>query len=453
MKVAIIKAVIQVVLWLILLGTGVWYLASSINGMSVPYASLPRFLKSIGACPDGVCDIASANGCFLCPYIRKLFLVIGSATERLWNAIIDHTWILLVIGLVIFMFWKAYEIITDANKENAALGADDRKFDFRKWFDPVKDQFIRVLIVCALLGAAGYGGGKVLQETANIVIYPVMSVGTSLSMAATGMGGAAACEAKSDVDNPMSSVSDSFMCVIGNLNAVILSGASNGFAMMGFAWQGLGGGFLSWLAGLAVVLIFLYVGFNVVFQILNVVFNLVFLIIFLPLLLAAYAFEKTWDMAKGAATGAIGILAQTAVRVIAITLNVLIFSSIVSYAQRATMSSDPAAEYAILEKCEQAAADEAGEIDKNLYKSCFLAERAANPTAFNYLYKGWEFLCMMLFLFFIYEFLIKKKLLDRFVSSEKDEYFKFGDGLKSFGQAVWKLPSQIMKKIPVGKGK
>jgi hypothetical protein len=188
---------------------------------------------------------------------------------------------------------------------------------------------------------------------------------------------------------------------------------------------------------------------------LNVVFNLVFLIIFLPLLLASFAFEKTWGIAKSISTGAIEILAKTAVRVIGITIEVMILSSMISYAKQETLSSDPAVEYAILEKCEKAAErkDSTGKIkiDNTVYKSCFAAERAANPTAFRYLDNGWDFLMMMLFLFAVYHVLLRTRLQKIIDTSDDGAYFKFGDNLKTFGQTIWKLPSQIMKKIPVGK--
>jgi hypothetical protein len=351
------------------------------------------------------------------------------------------------------MFWQAYEVIKKSNEENAALDAGDRKLDFSKWFEAVRKQFVRVLIAGALIGAAGFGGSKVLRQTANVIIYPVMSIGTSISLAATGMGTESLCGAEDGAAEgaagPMSFVSDSFMCVIGNLNAAVLYGASSGFALMGFAWQGLGGGFLSWLGGLVVVLIFLYAGADILFKVLNVVFSLVFLIIFLPLLLAAHAFENL-NIAKGVSKGAIDILAKTTVRVIGITIEVMILSGMISYAQKETLSSDPAAEYAIIEKCERVAALPGGGIDKISYRSCFVSERAANPTAFRYLYHGWDFLRMMLFMFLVYHVLMKERL-GKIINTSDDAYFKFGDNLKSFGQTVWKFPSQLLKKIPVGK--
>ncbi|MDR3208875.1 MAG: hypothetical protein LBT45_03435 [Rickettsiales bacterium] len=455
MKAAIIKIIIQIVLWLILLCVGTWYLYSSIGGISIPYASMPRFLQSIGACDaNGVCDIASANGCFLCPYVQKLFLVIGKATAVLWDAIIGHTWIILVIGLAVFMFWQAYEVIKESNKENAALeNTGEKKLNFAKWWDAVRKQIFRVMVVCALLGAVGFGGGRALQWTGNAIIYPVMSIGTSLSIAATetGAGGAACPVQENEEQNPMIGVSDSFMCVIGNLNAAVLYGANTGFAMMNFAWMGLGGGFFTWLGGLAIVLLFLYIGFNVVFKVLNVVFNLVFLIIFMPLLLAAAAFDETWKLASGVLNGAIGILAKAAVGVIGITLNVMIVSALVNHGMQSTMSSDTAAEYAIIEKCEKSSANEKGEIEAAAFKACFEAERRANPSAFGYLDKGWDFLVMMLFIFAVYYLLINKELEKRMGISEKDMYFEFGSNLKTFGQTLWKLPSKIINKIPVGK--
>lgn len=453
MKAAIIKAVIQIVLWAAALGIGVWYLYQSIPGasMSMQYTSVPRFLESIGACKDGVCDIASANGCFLCPYVHSLFMIIGRATETLWGAIINHTWILLVIGLVVFMIWQAYQVIKKANEENAKLDTGKRELGFMEWFNAVKGQLIRVLIVGALLGAAGFGGTRIMRATSETIIYPVMSIGTSLSMAATGMAGNATCEMNAvNNENPMDRVSNSFVCVIGNLNSVVLLGANSGFAMMNFAWMDMGGGVLTWIAGLAIVLLFLYIGFNVMFKVMNVVFNLVFVIVFLPLLIAAFAFDK-WKIADGVSTGAVDMLAKTAVKVVGITIEVMIVSALVNYSFKSTMSSDPIAEQRIVEKCERMAANDKGEIVKESYKSCFVAERAANPDAFRYLDKGWDFLIMMLFIFTIYFALVDKKLQKIINTSDEgdDVYFKFGTNLKAFGTTVWNSVNQWLKKIPM----
>ena len=131
----------------------------------VPYSSLPSFLKAIGVCKGDVCDISEMTGCFLCPFIQKLFLTLSSAVELLWNAIINNTWMLLVLGLVIFMIWQAYLVMSEANKENASINSDgERKLNFGKWFDSVKKQVIRVMIASALLGAAGMGGSRMLSS-------------------------------------------------------------------------------------------------------------------------------------------------------------------------------------------------------------------------------------------------------------------------------------------------
>jgi hypothetical protein len=58
---------------------------------------------------------------------------------------------------------------------------------------------------------------------------------------------------------------------------------------------------------------------------------------------------------------------------------------------------------------------------------------------------------MMLFIFAVYYMLIKRKLDERIDTSDKEAYFKFGSSLKTFGEQLWKLPGQIIKKIPIGK--
>ena len=440
-------------MWSMLFGTGFWYLSKSIGGSGLPYVSEKRFLESIGACKDGICDIASANGCFLCPYVQRLFAGLGKATEVLWSAIINHTWIVLVVGLIVFMLWKAYEVIRDANKENATLGTDKRELPFGKWFDAIKGQAIRVMVVSAILGVAGAGGVDTMRGVANTIIYPVMSVGTALSMATSGMNEGATCEipAEDSENHAISGIGNSFMCIIGNLNAVVLSGATSGFAMMNLAWLGpgvgIGGGLLTWIAGLILVLVFMSIGFGIMFEILNVVFNLVFVIVFLPLFVASFAFENIWAIAKSVSGKALEMLVKTAVRVVGITLRVMIISSLISFAQGETMSSNPAAEYAIFEKCERESVIEGGEINKAAYIRCFKAEVASTPGAFAKLGNGWEFLTMMLFVFLTYYVLIDGKLRKIINISGDDAYFKFGNSVRKLGETVWKLPVSFIKKI------
>jgi hypothetical protein len=449
MKAKLILLAIQAGMWAILLGVGLWYLAGAMpGGPGVPYASMPRFLQGIGACDaNGVCNIGGANGCFLCPYVKHLFEVIGAATESLWSAIVNNVWILLALGLAVVAFYQAYVVIAAGIKDNAPDSTAERKFDFAKWWEAVKKPFIRVIISAAFLGTMGLGGIKSLQLTSDVVIYPVMLASSALTSAAAGTN--IGCEF-GESTHPLSAVSDSFSCIVGNLNATILYGANGGFAMMNYAWLGLGGGILTWIGGLAVALIFLYLGFRVLWKILNVVFNLVFIIIFLPLLIAAWAFEASWGVAKGAMSGAIGMLAKTAVRSIGIVLEVVIISGMINFARTETLSSDPVAEIEIAQRCE-AMADRGGQIDAAIYKNCFVAERARNPNAFRYLDHGWDFIMMMLFIFAVYYILIDKKLQKIINTDDDGGYFKFGNEVQSFGKQVWGGLNKIVKRIPIGK--
>ena len=475
MTIILVKLAIQIVLWAIVIGAGLWYMASSIDGgFDVPYPSMDRFLQTIGACQSNQpCDLASIKGCLLCPYVERLFLLIGDATETLWKVVIGHTWLLMAIGLVIVMFWQAYKILTDARKEtqNAEAADQAKKLAMDKWWEAIKQPFIRVLVVGALMGLIGAGGTGILKTMTNVVVYPIMTVGTALSTSALGISGAE-CGAEirdnriehfwdflpwvrrdvitaADIrQNPMAPVSGRFMCIMGSLNAAILYGAAGGFAMMNFAWQGIGGGFFGWIAGLLIVLAFLYIGANVIFKVLNVVFNIVFMIMFLPLLLAAWAFETSWEIAKGVSTSVIDMLGKTTVKVLAISLEIMIFSAMISYARQETLSSNPEVEQAIFAKCERQATRGA-KVDKDIYKDCFAAERRAHPDAFQYLDRSWSFLIMLLFLIIIYKALVEKKLQERIQMSGEgsDNYMRFGDGVKGFFTTAWKLPFQLLGRI------
>ncbi len=470
------------------IGLGIWYLSSSIGGAALTYTSMNNFLTAIGV-ENG--DIASANGCFMCGYISDLFTVIGDATLRFWNLIVDNLWVLMVIGFGIFLFIHTAQYIFDyAKKTENYAKPTEHKIDFQSWWDKVWKLGVRLMVVGVLMGALGMGGTTALQGVAKITITPVLYVGSELGMLATGVSDATQCGALSipdsgDASDILNPIMQPFMCVMGNINSVMLSGAAAGFAMMNYAWLGLGGGAFTWLAGLALVLMFLIIGFDLFFQILSIVFKLVFLIIFLPLLLAATAFESTWSKASGLLSGAVGTLVSSAVRIVAITLKVMVIYATVSYTadmyfpgpvdgytsilppMMGRNVENPDAQTLsvmnVFSTCEQVAVRD-GEMDQDLFKDCFTARRAQvereYPGAFDFLANGWEFLLMMVFLFFLYYYAVSPKIDSLLpkgsvklpipgegANVSSGEEFDYGAWVHDLGQKVWAFPVQIAEKI------
>ena len=477
MKATLISIAIRFLMGAIALGIGIWYLSSSLSGASLTYTSVDGFLGAIGA-ENG--DIASANGCFLCGYIAELFAVIGRAAEMFWDAMVDNIWILMAIGFGLFLIIHTAKTIFDAAKTTATLDTAEKKLEFGKWFDAVWRQGARVMIVGALMGALGMGGTAALKTVANITITPVLFVGAELSMAATGISDAATCGAlvtTDETDDILNPILQPFMCVMGNINSVMLAGAAGGFSLMNYAWMGLGGGAFTWLAGLALVLMFLVIGFDLVFQILSVVFKLVFLIIFLPLLLAAAAFEKTWKLADGVVKSAINMLVKSAVQIVSITLKVLITYAIVAYAADAYFPGPYDGYSAVLpplmgqqvenpddqtlsvmnvfSTCERVATAD-GEMDADKFKACFTAQRAAvereYPHAFDFMDDGWDFLVLMFGLFLLYFYGIKPKV-DAIITGGGKEEFDFGNWAKGLGKKIWSAPQQIFDAVAKATGK
>ncbi len=465
------------------LGIGVWYISYSLNDdASLGYASLDGFMNSIGV-TDG--NIANANGCFLCRYVGDLFNVLGDASERFWNFILHNLWILMVVGFVIFLFVHTIKHIYKSMTDTTKLDASEIKFQFAPWFDTVWRTGLRIMIVGAIIGAFGMGGVGALKTLSNITITPVMYIGTQLAMAATGISDAAQCHIDfNNMSNAMIPVSDSFMCIIGNINSVILAGASGGFALMNYAWMGLGGGAFSWIAGLLIVLMFVIIGFDLFFQILSVVFRLVFLIMFLPLLVAATAFEKTWNMAGKVLNGAVDTLVKSAVQVIGIALKVVIVFSTVYFAAdefypgpvdgysallppllgQTAITTDPRATsvQAVFAKCESIARV-GDDVDTTAFRECFKSERqiveSHHPDAFGFMHDGWGFLILMIGLFFLYFYVLAPRVDQLLVSVPSFEPFKksgdkesgglddFGGELKKFGKLAWKKPQDWLEKI------
>ena len=477
MKAQLIMIAIRLLMGAIALGLGIWYLSSSISGAALTYTSMSGFMNAVGA-TDG--NVANVNGCFMCGYISDLFGVISRATELFWTAIVDNLWILMALGFGIFLFIHTAKYLFDASKKNANLDGKENNLDFKSWFDKVWRQGARIMIVGAFMGALGMGGTAALRTVANITITPVMFVGAELSMAASGVSDATSCGALDTVntgDNLLNPILQPFMCVIGNINSVMLAGAAGGFALMNYAWLDMGGGAFTWIAGLALVLMFLIIGFDLFFQILSVVFKLVFLIIFLPLLLAAAAFEQTWKLADGVVKNAINMLVKSAVQIVGITLKVLVIYATVSFAadeyfpgpndgysailppmMGQTVQNPDAQTLSVMEvfsTCEQVALTD-GEMDAEKFKNCFTARRAEverkYPGAFDFMSDGWDFLLLMFGLFLLYFYVVQPKI-DGILGKDSKEQFDFGTWTKDLGKKIWSAPQQIFEAISKAFGK
>ena len=237
MKRLLLLYLVRILFIAIALGVGIWYLSSSIGGSTLSYTSMDTFLTAIGA-PDG--NIANANGCFLCAYINNLFIVLGRAAEKFWTAMLDNLWILMVLGFGIFLIIHTIKFFMKSITDAAKLDTSEKKFVFNDWFDPAWRLGVRIMIVGAIIGAFGMGGISAIKTLSSITIEPVMYVGSHLSMAATGVLDYAECIPSAlPQTNPMSTLANSFMCIVANVNTVMLAGAAGGFSLMNYAWLGL----------------------------------------------------------------------------------------------------------------------------------------------------------------------------------------------------------------------
>ena len=278
----------------------------------------------------------------------------------------------------------------------------------------------------------------------------------------------------------MAAVSGSFMCVMGNLYSIMLAGAAGGFALMNYAWLGLGGGLLTWIAGLGLVIAFLIVGFDLFFQIFSVLFKVVFVIIFLPLLIAAAAYEKVWKAASGLFRKALEIVIKAAISVISISLKIVLLFSIIYYCADSmfpgpvdsyTAILPPVFETQVVQNaspetesvmhafsvCEAQSRDADGLVDKNLFGPCFLEQKHqiedVHQGAFDFLKNGWSFLVTMFGLFLLYYLVLSPKI-DALIPAGKvklpipgedadvgtGEEFDIGKWTHDLGQKVWHAP-------------
>ena len=97
-----------------------------------------------------------------------------------------------------------------------------------------------------------------------------------------------------------------------------------------------------------------------------------------------------------------------------------------------------------------------GEMDKNKFKNCFTAHRAAiersYPGAFDFLHDGWGFLMMMIGIFALYYWVVSPEI-DKLITSGKDTEFDFGGNIKKLGTNIWNLPRNITEKVTEALGK
>ncbi len=466
----------KIVIGAIILGVGIWYLSSSIGGASLSYTSVDNFMHQIESTRPIETGVP---GCFLCGYIADLFAVLGRTTEMFWQGIVHTLWILMAVGFGIFIIFHTVQFFREnaTSKDITDLTKNTPKLNFKKWFDKIWKNGVRILIAGALIGALNWSGTGALRTTTNLTVTPVMYIGSMLSMAATGVVSGGKCDmattAQSDEDilNP---VLKPFMCVIGNLNTVMLAGAGGGFALMNYAWMDMGGGVFTWIAGLSLVIMFLIIGFNLLFEVLSVIFKLIFIIIFMPLLLAAAAFEQIWKLAKGLLNSAISMLINSAVSIIKISLKICIIYAIVYFsateygfttilppllnnAQNETLSGQSAAVYDVFSYCEHASIID-GNIDKATFKNCFDNKRAVveakYPHAFDFMDDGFNFLLFMIGVALLYFWIISPQI-DKLLTPVGKEKFDYGQWLKDFGKTTVNAPYNIYAKVKetIDKGK
>jgi hypothetical protein len=481
----LISKAFKIVVGIIVLGIGIWYLSSSIGGASLSYTSVNTFMEQIGAGNSGETGVP---GCFLCGYIRELFAIMGNATEMFWTGIVHNLWILMAIGFGIFLGYHTIQMLREqaTSKDVKNLTSGEPQLDFKKWFDRVWKTGARVLLAGALIGALNWAGTGALRTVTNFTITPVMYIGSALSSAATGVVSGKTCEttqtAQKDTDilNP---VLEPFMCVMNNLNMVMLAGAGGGFALMNYGWLNEhGGGVFTWLSGLALVIMFLVIGFDLLFQVLSVLFKLIFIIIFMPLLLAAVGFEQVWGLAKGLMNSAISMLVNSAVSILKISLKICIIYAIV-YFSADTFYPEPQDGFTTIlppllseitpnsnkdsqtlsvmnafSTCEQKALIN-GEMDKDKFKTCFKQQQAIveakYPGAFKFMSDGFDFFIFMVGVFLLYFWVISPQIDSLLGSKDGKETFDYGQWVKDFGKMTANAPEKIYTSIKnvIDKGK
>ena len=482
-KLKLISMILKVLGIIVALGLGIWYLSSSIGGSAITYTSVENFLNAIGARND----ISNVGTLFLGSYVIELLNMLGQATSFFWKGIVNNLWILMCAGFAIYMFISAIKYVWEKAKANSTYSNKANDIDFKTWFDPVWKLGLRVMIAVAAIGALSADSTQSLNLISKILISPILYIGSELSMFATNINSATDCGAimgATQLEGAMAPVGGAFMCVMGNLYTVMLAGAAGGFALMNYAWLGMGGGMLTWIAGLGLVIMFLIIGFNLFFQIFSILFQVVFVVIFLPILIGAFAYETVWKVASGLFRKALEIVLKATLSIISITLKIVLLFSIVYYSAdmlfpwpvdgytsilpplfetRVITNTTPMTDsvIAVFSECEQVSLDADGLVDADKYKTCFeVKSEEVNlryPGAFDFLHDGWTFILIMAGLFLIYYYILSPKI-DKLIPASKiklpvfheentdmstGQQFDIGKWTYDLGQKLWRAPKKL----------
>lgn len=423
--ITLLPYIIKTALWIAGLTAAVYYYASSITGGSAGQ-SLNEFMTSIGVGSD----ISAANGCVLCPYIEQFIGAIDIAATGLYFAIVDYLWILIVLGFGIFALTSAMKLLKESM--DSSLSADataERKFEFAKWVEGLWKQGVRILFVGTFLGVIGFAGINAPRILSEITIKPIMSMGTYISMGVANIPDSF-CPYETETQPTETIISSDtlrpLMCMTGLVNAVSLAGVSGGFNLM--TESASGEEYIMWLLGLALVLTFAFYGLKLFFELLNIVFTLLFFIMFAPIIIASYAFSNVWAPLKNVGDNVLNQTASLAVMMVAISLKLTIFLSIIVFA---------AGKYGFA----------------NLFPADIAGNAPASDAALNADPTG--FLMTLLFVFLFYYYVVEKRLTKKFANANTNLFMDFGSKLESTlsGGINWIIKSagQIGKIIAGGK--
>ena len=195
----------------------------------------------------------------------------------------------------------------------------------------------------------------------------------------------------------------------------------------------------------------------------------------MPLMIAAAAFEQVWSLAKTGMNSAITMLINSAVSILKISLKITIIYAIVYFAAdtfypkpadgftsilpplmgkitRVNPDAKAMAVQKVFTTCEQVSLNDAGEIDKNKFISCFNAQKtvveAKYPGAFDFMDDGFDFMLFMIGVWFLYFWVVSPKV-DELLNASKEEKGKFdyGQWIKDFGTTVYNAPSKIVNAV------
>ncbi|MDR2685445.1 MAG: hypothetical protein LBB23_01575 [Rickettsiales bacterium] len=352
--------IVQGVAWIFATSAVLYYYGKTLTGQDLGTITLADIFGQ------------SQTACIFCPHIRQLVGAMDNAALSVYEVFVNHIWVMMLLGFGVFATITAFQLLKKSADQTAQIeDLGERTFDFTKWIDTLWRQGVRIVIVGVILGAIGSLGSTMPRIATEITLKPILSMGTYISLGIAGLPDSLCPNSLSLSENskvpfagegvprsggvvvnnsPASagqgggiteSATEPLLCFSNIITTITLAGAAKGFDTMNNA--GINKPIL-WFFGLALAVFFALYGVKLFFELMNILFTILFFIMFLPVIIAGYAFDNVWPVAKNITSNALSQTLGLAVAMVSLALKLSVFYYMIMFA----VNNHPSSPFAAL---------------------------------------------------------------------------------------------------------